>query len=215
MDISAIEEYLRIYRVNTRRKHGFEEVDLWSDALEPDLSELSILWKNVGAISYLLTNSKIEDDTEFTLEEMLSVHSIVDNDELGNLPSLAALAWQTTKAENSHRVASNMRMTLMLLNENADPNYISRVSCRSRYTVPDAISLAISSLCVPMFRTLLSYWWPSPVYLLDSPTGRQVKNFKFLFPIISKFGWPHGTRICSTGPFGGVISCKCVVRRAP
>jgi hypothetical protein len=55
--------------------------------------------------------------------------------------------------------------------------------------------MAAFARCVPMVRQLLGYWWPSPIYLLDSWAGHMPQTFHFWFPVLMEYGWPHGSVI--------------------
>ncbi|CAB3368501.1 Hypothetical predicted protein [Cloeon dipterum] len=137
-----------------------------SDTMHPEHMTQMIIWSRASLVSLLLIN-RIDEHTEYLLREQLSKDC---NDTVGDVPPLTALAWQSRDPLHTKKV---VRMAQMLIEKGAEPTYVSRDSCRSRYTIPDAISLATFAHCVPLLRTLLMYWWPSPVYLLDSVTGRR------------------------------------------
>ncbi|XP_065334139.1 uncharacterized protein LOC135935603 [Cloeon dipterum] len=161
-----------------------------SDTMRPEHNDQKIMWTSASLVSFLLMYN-INEHTEDELRDLLSKNC---NTTYGDIPPLTALAWQSRNPLHADRI---LRMARMLIENGAEPTFVSRISCRSLYTIPDAISLAVFARCVPLLRNLLMYWWPSPVYVLDSVIGRKVEYFKFLFPMLIEFGLPHGKRICS------------------
>ncbi|XP_059479106.1 uncharacterized protein LOC132198858 [Neocloeon triangulifer] len=182
------ENFQKLFTVRAENFGNDEQFVL--DTRDLDLP-VHIKWNFLGIVSFLLSHP-LDENTEAILDQLLAMGKRVNN-EMGNVPALTALALQS-QDQNQAPVIS--RMTKKLLEKQADPLFISRKTCRSKYTVPDALGMAAFSRCVPMLRQLLAYWWPSPIYVLDSWTGHMPQQFKFLFPILMQYGWPHGTPIC-------------------
>ncbi|CAB3363591.1 Hypothetical predicted protein [Cloeon dipterum] len=169
-------------------EEGGEKVVM--DSRETTMPVHHIKWGLLGIVAYLLSLDA-DEHSEYILDRLLEKKKNV-NYTKDAVPPLTALAQHSRSADP---VLMRQR-AIKLLKEGANPNFISRRSCISKFTVPDALGLAANNGCVPLMQELLAYWWPAPVYMLDNWTGQTPGFFKLLFPIVTRYGWPHGKKVC-------------------
>lgn len=88
-----------------------------------------IKWNFLGIISYLLSHP-MNEHTEMILGKLLDMGRKVNN-EMGNVPALTALAFQASNSVSNQQFSLTIaRITRKLLENGADPLFVSRKTCR-------------------------------------------------------------------------------------
>jgi hypothetical protein len=108
-----------------------------------------IKWNFLGIISYLLSHP-MNEHTEMILGKLLEMGRKVNN-EMGNVPALTALAFQASNSVSNQQFSLTIaRITRKLLDNGADPLFVSRKTCR--YTHFDIFIIFLQLLCVEIIK---------------------------------------------------------------